>query len=288
MSSDAKVWFITGCSSGFGFCIAEYALQKGDKVVATLRKPEVLSDLAARYPERLLVLKLDVTEPANVTAAFAASREKFGRIDVVVNNAGYGVLAEIEGTTDSNARGQFEVNFWGASHVSREAVRVFREENKPIGGRLLQISSGAGIQSQAGAVYYSASKFALEAFSEGLAVELDPDWNIKITIFEPGPFRTNVVKGNLISVPIHPAYTGPSSPSMKWREVFSNLETIWNGDPVKFAEAVYKTTYLEDPPLRLPMHAVALEILREKGKHLLETAEKWESWSEDIVIKDEA
>ena len=173
MSSETKVWFgeglvikwtilsahqnsVTGCSSGFGLCITEHALQRGDKVVATLRKPEVLSDLAAKYPESLLVLRLDVTKPVEVTTAFTASREKFGRIDVVVNNAGFGVVAEVEGTTDSSARGVFEVNFWGASHVSREAVRFFREENKPRGGRLLQVSSTAGIRSPAGVVYYCA------------------------------------------------------------------------------------------------------------------------------------
>ncbi|KAG9315283.1 NAD(P)-binding protein [Chiua virens] len=170
---------VTGCSSGFGLCITKHALQKGDKVVATLRKPEILSDLAERYPKTLLVLRVDVTKPMEVTAAFAASGEKFGRIDVVVNNAGYSILAEVEGTTDSDARALFDVNFWGASYVSREAVRFFREENKPVGGRLLQMSSLVGIQSQLGMTYYSASKFALEGFSEGLADELHPDWNIK-------------------------------------------------------------------------------------------------------------
>lgn len=172
MSSETKVWFsecliigrtilrspnsVTGCSSGFGLCITDYALQKGDKVVATLRKPEVLSELAAKYPESLLVLRLDVTKTAEVTAAFTASREKFGRVDMVVNNAGFGVVAEVEGTADNTARGVFEVNFWGASHVSREAVRFFREENKPRGGRLLQVSSLSGVHSSAGAVYYCA------------------------------------------------------------------------------------------------------------------------------------
>ena len=112
--------------------------------------------MAAKYPARLLVLRLDVTKPAEVTSAFAAGRDKFGRIDVVVNNAGFGVVAEVEATTDNSARSVFEVNFWGASHVSREAVRFFREENKPMGGRLLQISSASGVLSSAGIGYYSA------------------------------------------------------------------------------------------------------------------------------------
>lgn len=131
-------------------------MKKGDKVVATLRKPEVLSQLAAKHPETLLVLKLDVTKPAQVTAAFPASQEKFGRIDVVVNNAGSSIVSEVEGTTDSSARSIFEVNFWGASHVTREAARFFREENKPMGGRLLQISSMVGIHASPGNAYYCA------------------------------------------------------------------------------------------------------------------------------------
>ncbi|KAF8555531.1 NAD(P)-binding protein [Imleria badia] len=284
MSSKAKVWFVTGSSSGFGLCITEYALQNGDKVVATLRKPEVLSELAVKYPDRLLVLRLDVTKPAEVTAAFAASRERFGRIDVVVNNAGFCVLAEVEGTTDDSARSVFEANFWGASYVSREAVRLFREDNKPMGGRLLQISSTAGILSSAGIGYYSASKFALEALSECLVAELDPNWNIKITILEPGPFLTKCPT-NTITDAVHPAYADPSLPSMQLRGVFANPYLALNGDPEKFAEVVYRTAYLEHPPLRLPIHTASLVAMRTKGKQLLETADKWESWSEDVLLK---
>lgn len=131
-------------------------MQKGDQVITTVRKLEALCELAAKYPRGLLVQRLDVTNPAEVTAAFAAGRERFGRIDVVVNNAGFCVLAEVEGTSDHNARGIFEVNFWGASHVSREAVRFFREENQPIGGRLVQVSSSAGIHPPPAIVYYGA------------------------------------------------------------------------------------------------------------------------------------
>ncbi|KAF8836176.1 NAD(P)-binding protein [Paxillus ammoniavirescens] len=286
MSVDSKVWFITGCSSGFGLAITELALKKGDKVVATLRRPEVLSELASQYPETLLTLRLDVTSPSEVISAFSASREKFGHIDFVVNNAGYGVVSEVEGTTDRTARDVFEVNFWGASHVSREAVRFFREENKPLGGRLLQISSLSGIESSVGCVYYCASKFALEALSEGLAAELHPDWNIKITILEPGPFRTKCPTVNSVTDPVHPAYTDPALPTMQWRALFSNPNPAFNGDPDKFAEAVYNAAYLEDPPLRLPIHPRALAVFRNKGKKLIEAADKWESWSEDVLMKD--
>ncbi|KAF9222900.1 NAD(P)-binding protein [Gyrodon lividus] len=286
MSVDSKVWFITGCSSGFGLAITQLALRRGDKVVATLRRPELISELASKYPDTLLILRLDVTSPPEVISAFSASREKFGRIDFVVNNAGHGVMSEVEGTTDRIARGVFEVNFWGASHVTREAVKFFREENKPVGGRLLQVSSDSGVESAPGFVYYCASKFALEALSEGLAAELHPDWNIKVTILEPGPFRTKCATVNAVVEPLHPAYTDPALPTMQIRSSGLNPDSVFNGDPDKFAEVVYKLAYLEDPPLRLPIHPVAVAIVRRKGQELLEAADKGESWSEDVLIQD--
>lgn len=148
---------VTGSSVGLGRSTVEHLLVRGDKVVATLRKPEALSDLSAKYPaSQLLVVKLDVTSPADIKAAFAKAIETFGRVDVVYNNAGYGSLGEIEGTPDDVARGVFEVNFWGSTNVARETIRVFRDVNKPSGGRLLQASSMAGVQGMPGIGYYSA------------------------------------------------------------------------------------------------------------------------------------
>ena len=136
----------------------EHILAKGDRVVATLRKPSALADLVPKHPAaQLLVLKLDVVLPADITAAFAAALATFGRVDVVYNNAGLSAVAEVEGTPDGDARKMFEVNFFGAANVAREAVRVFRDENKPRGGRLLQASSIAGVQGMAGVGYYSAT-----------------------------------------------------------------------------------------------------------------------------------
>ena len=135
----------------------EHLLARGEKVVATLRKPSALSDLSAKYPaSQLLVVKLDVTSPADIKAAFAKAVETFGRVDVLYNNAGYGSVGEIEGTPDDVARGVFEVNFWGSTNVAREAIRVFRDVNKPAGGRLLQASSMAGASGMPGIGYYSA------------------------------------------------------------------------------------------------------------------------------------
>lgn len=139
--------------------MTELILKKGDIAVATLRQPDALSDLVAKYPaDQLLVLKLDVAKPEEVSAAFSSAVAKFGRIDVVLNNAAYFALGEVEGTPDEIAQYMFRVNFWGAMYVSKEAIKVFREVNKPAGGRLLQISSVAGIIATAGLGYYVASK----------------------------------------------------------------------------------------------------------------------------------
>lgn len=148
---------VTGASSGLGKAVVEYALSKGDKVSATCRKPTDLADLQSKFPtSQLIVLRLDVTSPQEVTSAFAKTVEAFGRVDVVYNNAGYVVIGETESVPEDTARQQFDVNFWGAVTVSREAVRVFRDVNKPIGGVLLQASSLAGVLGTETGAYYSA------------------------------------------------------------------------------------------------------------------------------------
>ena len=151
---------VTGASSGFGRALTELVLAKGDIAVATLRNPAVLDDLKAQYPpDKLLVLRLDVTIPQEISDAFAKAGEIFGRIDIVFNNAGYGVLAEVEATPEDAARAMFDVNFWGLSNVSREAVRFFRSANPAgAGGRLFNVSSIAAFKPGPTIAYYSASK----------------------------------------------------------------------------------------------------------------------------------
>ena len=149
---------MTGASSGLGRAVVEHALGKGERVVATLRKPQALDDLVSKYATtQLLVLPLDVISSAAIPAAFSAAIAKFGRIDVVYNNAGFAEIAEVEGTPDADARSVFEVNFFGAANVSREAVRVFRDVNSPRGGRLLQVSSVVGVKALPAVGYYSAT-----------------------------------------------------------------------------------------------------------------------------------
>ncbi|KAG8213364.1 hypothetical protein J3R82DRAFT_11855 [Butyriboletus roseoflavus] len=203
--------------------MTELVLSKGDIVVATLRKPEMLHELSASYSkDKLLILKVDVTNQADIDHAFARTKEVFGRLDVVFNNAGYGVFGEAEMTPIDIARAMFEVNFWGAVNVSRAAIKFFREVNEPgRGGVLLQNSSIAGIDSMAGVTFYSATKH------EGLAKEILPQWNIKvgdcrlvpvadysdvnqICIIQPGGFSTSVLAKGII-LPENPIYTDKTS-----------------------------------------------------------------------------
>lgn len=174
MSVTTKVWFgeshksrdnsvsqrsvsVTGASAGFGRTVTEHALQQGDKVVATLRKPEALSSLLSKYPSRLLVLPLDVRDPEQIRAAFENALERFGHVDIVFNNAGICIISEAEGMSDGHGRELFEVLFWGAANVTKEAVKVFRERNNPPGGRLLQISSRTALKVVAGVAHYAAA-----------------------------------------------------------------------------------------------------------------------------------
>ncbi|KAG1786984.1 uncharacterized protein HD556DRAFT_1247409 [Suillus plorans] len=280
-----KVWFITGSSSGLGRSMTEYVLSQGDIVVATLRKPQVLSDLAARYSaDKLLVLKVDVTKQEDIDEAFARTRSAFGRLDVVFNNAGYALISEIEGTPDDKARELFETNFWGATNVSRAAVKFFREVNElGKGGILLQVSSVGGFNAVPGLSYYAASKHALEGFSDGLAKELPASWNInaqkQICIIEPGAFHTNVIGEATVS-PQHPAYANESFPSSVLRQMLKGV--LWEGDADKFARTVYEVVQGGKIPKRLPMGLDALEVLNLRIEDLRATVDETKGWSVDL------
>ncbi|KIJ67113.1 hypothetical protein HYDPIDRAFT_26515 [Hydnomerulius pinastri MD-312] len=284
--STPKVWFITGASSGFGKSMTELVLSKGDIAVATLRKPEALDDLAARYPkDRLLVLKVDVSKQADIDYAFAQTKDTFGRLDVVFNNAGYAVFGEVEATPNDAARAMFEVNFWGVVNVSRAAVKFFREVNEPgKGGVLLQTSSVSGFAGPPGLSFYAASKHALEGFSDALAKELLPAWNIKICIIEPGGFKTNSNTSSAIVFPEHPAYKDESSATAALRK--SVLETTFEGDANKFSNTIYRMATGGNVPLRLPMGEDALATLKaiveKRGTVIVEAA----PWNVDLKRDD--
>ncbi|CAL1707736.1 unnamed protein product [Somion occarium] len=243
----ARVWFITGAGSGFGKLVAELALQHGDHVVATSRTSESLVELQSKFPsDQLLTIRLDVSRTQEIQDGFAAAREKFGRIDVVFNNAGYAIAGELECIPIPAAREVFDVDFWGSAQVSLEAVKFFREVNAPgVGGRLLVTGSLTGVITMPAVGYYSAAKHALQGFHETLASELDPGWNVKITILVPGVFRTAAV-GKTVVFPHHPAYTKPNLPSSVVRTLITNPDI--GSDALKAAQKIVKLSDLAEPP----------------------------------------
>jgi len=277
-----KVWFITGTSTGLGRCLTKYVLSRGHIVVATLRTPENLDDLKAKHTsDRLLIVRVDVSKPQDISVAFDKAREAFGRLDVVVNNAGYGMFGDAETTPDDVARGLFEVNFWGAVNVSKAAVKFFREVNKPgIGGRLINITSMAGINAFAASSFYCASKFALEGFTQSLAQELDPEWNIKVSMVEPGEFKSDAATRSAVILPLHPAYEKPGSPIVVSREYMSAKEQT--GDPNKAVAKWFELAELPNPPLRLVLGQDAIGIVRAQIARLTQDVNAKEDWSKDL------
>ncbi|KZT68273.1 NAD(P)-binding protein [Daedalea quercina L-15889] len=277
----SQIWFITGSSSGFGRLVLENVLESGGSAIATLRNPDALSDLASRYPpEKLIIVRLDVSKSDEICEAFAKAKQHFGRIDVVFNNAGFTLLSEAESAPEDVARSVLDVNFWGAANVSREAVKFFREVNNPQGGRLLQSSSEGGIEGYSALPYYCASKFALEGFTEGLAAELRPEWNTKITLIVLGAYHGTNNGRNMKRPPPHPAYIDARTQQPIARLHLYTKSAAYSDEA---ARLIVKAAELPDPPLRLPIGQDALEALRRKGRSLLETAEEYQSWSENVT-----
>jgi len=191
------------------------------------------------------------------------------------------MLAEVEGTPEDVARRLFDVNFWGATNVSRAAVKFFREVNKPgAGGRLINISSVASLRPFSPAAFYSASKSALEAFTQVLAQEVDPEWNIKVSLIEPGGFNTDAFK-NSAKVPMHPAYNKPGLPSVEVRKMFS--PDIDYGDPKKAVEKWYELAELADPPMRLLLGRDVASLARAQIDELLQDVNAREDWSDNLA-----
>jgi NAD(P)-dependent dehydrogenase (short-subunit alcohol dehydrogenase family) len=212
------VWFITGCSSGIGYALCEYLASKTrSRIVATARNPSSLSSL----PDgpNMLKLALDVTSEASVADALAASLKHFGRIDVAVNNAGFGVMGDTETVGLEKARGAMDTNFWGAVMVTQKLLPIFRDENGKTGakgGLVMQITSMGGRLAFPGNTFYHASKFALEGFTEGLAKEVPADWNIHFLCVEPGGVKTKWISTSTSEFDLvnrHPAYTDPQLPT---------------------------------------------------------------------------
>ncbi|GJF00515.1 NAD(P)-dependent dehydrogenase [Phanerochaete sordida] len=277
MSENSRVWFITGASQGIGRSLLDAVLAAGDRAVATLRRPEVLAEYKDKYPaSQLLIQRLDVTSVEEIDAAFAQVKEHFGRLDVVVNNAGYGLVAEIEGTPEDEARRCFETCFWGPFHICQRAVPFMRDVNPPgVGGRILNVSSCGGYASNQTLSIYNGAKFALEGMTESLRKEMDPSWNITAVIVQPGGFRTAWGGDSLKVFPSPPAYAAPDSPCAAFRAMsFGGGPSRAIGDPRKAGAALMRIAGMPAPPLRVQLGSESMAIVKAKAKETLVNAEK--------------
>lgn len=240
------VWLITGCSSGFGREIALAVLAAGGRVVATARNLASLQPISAAAPDRVLALPLDVTQPAQIAAAVASATGRFGAIDVVVNNAGYGLIGSVEEMPEREYRAQFEVNFFGLVAVTRALLPAMRARRR---GSIVNISSVAGMIGHPGSSFYSASKFAVEGFSEGLRAELAP-FGVHVMTVEPGFFRTEF--GNTA---IHrpPAIADYEASVGKTMAMMAQMRGVERGDPQRAAVAILAAVDRASPPAQLPL-----------------------------------
>jgi NAD(P)-dependent dehydrogenase (short-subunit alcohol dehydrogenase family) len=268
-SSTPKTWFITGASSGFGTAFAHYALERGDNVVATARSVTKLDALVARAPDRVLAQKLDVTNAADIAPAIDAAVRRFGRIDYLFNNAGYGVVGAVEETSENELRALLDTNFFGAAAMTRAVLPVMRAQGS---GAIVNISSMGGQMSFGGVGAYSASKFALEGLSEALAQEVAP-FGIKVLIVEPGAFRTEFGAQALKHMPVMAAYKDVLSGI---RGVLHDMNGAQPGDPAKAARAVSQALESDATPLRLQLGADSIGAVRAHAEQLLKDLAAWE------------
>ncbi|GAA3788684.1 oxidoreductase [Amycolatopsis tucumanensis] len=263
-------WLVTGCSGGLGRVLAEAALNRGDQVVATARDPRSLEDLLARHPETCRATALDVTKAGDAAAAAALAEREFGGVDVLVNNAGYGMLGAIEEGTPDEYRPLFETNVFGVIETTRAVLPLLRKAG---GGRIVMMSSGAGIAGIAGDGYYNATKFALEGLSEALAQEVAP-FGIATIIVEPGPFRTEFLGRSMrVAAAEMPEYAETAGARRRYRADNDGLQA---GDPRKAVDVILRAVDAERPPLHLPLGERAYALARTKFAAFLESMDEWE------------
>lgn len=247
-----KVWLITGTSSGFGRALALAVLERGEKVFATARNTASIADLAERWPQTARIAELDLTLQGQVQRAVHECVRTFGRIDVLVNNAGYGLIGSLEESSDEQIRKNFEVNFFGVVNLIRFALPHFRAQN---GGHVLNFSAAAAISNYPGFSVYGAAKCALEGMSESLAAE-GRSFGLKVTIIQPGPFRTDFVARSLERIP--GAITEYEASVGKFGKIISGMEGKQLGDPARAAQAILNVVDSDSPPLRLVLGRYAI------------------------------
>jgi NAD(P)-dependent dehydrogenase (short-subunit alcohol dehydrogenase family) len=270
-----RTWLITGCSAGFGREIAAAALAHGDAVVATARRPETLGDLGPA--ERVLTVPLDVTRQDQIDAAVAAALERFGRIDVLVNNAGHGSVGAIEEVAMDDLRGLMEIMFFGAFAVTQAVLPHMREQGS---GTIVQLSSMGGQVSPPGFGAYCSAKWALEAMSTALAAEVAP-MGIRVLIVEPGAFRTEFGGSRLQRSREIPAYRETVGPN---RDYITQVDGTQPGDPRKAAAAIVEMVGAPDPPLHLALGDDAVDGIREELDRRRADLDAWERLSRSMNL----
>lgn len=264
----SQAWFITGSSRGFGRALTVAALEAGDRVAATARKPEQVADLVTRYGERVLPLALDVTDSEAVVAALRAASEEFGRLDVVVNNAGYANVAPVETATEDDFRRQFDTNFWGVYNVSKAALPILKAQG---GGIVVQFSSvGGRVGGTPGLGSYQAAKFAVDGFTRVLAAETKP-LGIRYLVVEPGGFATDWA-GSSMEVQAVPA---------EYQETVGRFADLVHsdgspaGDPERAAEILVRVVKRQHMPSHLLLGAGAVEMALDYSERQLTEADAW-------------
>jgi NAD(P)-dependent dehydrogenase (short-subunit alcohol dehydrogenase family) len=263
------VWFITGCSTGFGLELAKAVIARGWRAVVTARNPASLAGLVEGHDATTLAAALDVTRPEQIKAAVAAADQRFGRIDVLVNNAGYGYQSAIEEGEEDKIRAQFDANVFGLFAVTRAVLPIMRRHRE---GHIINVTSIGGLVGFGASGYYSATKHAVEGWSDSLAIEGKP-LGIKVTCVEPGPFRTDWAGRSLIQTPNRiEDYAETAGARMKTTSGYSGQQP---GDPAKAAEAMIKITEVENPPRHLPLGPFAVEEAEKKARALLAEVEQW-------------
>lgn len=265
----ARIWLMTGASRGFGWTFTEAAAAAGDTVVATARNPEVLKPLVDAHGDKVVPVKLDVTDRANVAAVVNEVVERFGRIDLLCNNAGYGLRGAIEEVTEEQVRAQMETNFFGAFWLTQAVLPQMRAQGS---GHILQVSSMGGQVAFPGLGVYHGSKWGLEGFSEALAQEVAPH-GIKVTIIEPGGFRTDWGGSSMIHADQNPAYS-----HLPGRQANAPRRQP-AGDPVKAATALMQVVDNPDPPLRVLFGVGALDMVQDAYHRRLVEWDKWKAVS---------
>lgn len=280
MSNTSKVWFITGASSGFGKAFAEYALGQGYRVVVTARRMDKLEAIKAIDPLRVAAIQMDVNDRAAVSRGVAEAMERFGRVDVLINNAGFSIVGAAEETSDQELRALMDTNFFAAANMTRELLPSLRAQGS---GAIVNISSLGGQLSFAGFSAYSASKFALEGFSEALAGELAP-LGIKVLIVEPGQFKTDFAGAAMRFMPEIGAYKDTVGQTRNFAQSMHGTQA---GDPYKAAAAIDKALSAEVTPLRLQLGQDAIDMVRGHSEQLLKDMEVWEQVSLDTKLDQE-